>query len=384
MGKRQANDMIHCSVCGEDYSASYKRCPFCEEEKRASQRKEPEYEEDYDEEYDDEEEEPTGRRSGGGKRLLGVRRRGGGYSDGPTPWKIIRTVISLALIVAAIFIVVTLIKPLVERGNVDGPDPNATPTPTVTPAATATPTPDPTATPDPAATDDPDPDATPTTPPIPSTQTAESFTLSKNDISISPQYPAPYTFIVTFYPKGSTGTITWTSSNPAAVTVDANGTVRGVGKGTATITATMAGGYSQTCVVHSSISGGGASTPRPTGSLSEDGVYTVVSGDTLSGIAVRYNTTVAAIKTLNGLTGDNINVGQKLKIPSGSAPSTGGTEPPVSTTTPAPSSGKTYTVVSGDTLSGIAGRNGTTVNAIKTLNGLTSDNIYVGQVLKLP
>jgi len=51
---------------------------------------------------------------------------------------------------------------------------------------------------------------------------------------------------------------------------------------------------------------------------------------------------------------------------------------------PCDASGKTYTVVSGDTLSGIAGRNGTTVNAIKTLNGLTSDNIYVGQVLKLP
>lgn len=384
MGKRQANDMIHCSVCGEDYSASYKRCPFCEEEKRASQRKEPEYEEDYDEEYDDEEEEPTGRRSGGGKRLLGVRRRGGGYSDGPTPWKIIRTVISLALIVAAIFIVVTLIKPLVERGNVDGPDPNATPTPTATPAATATPTPDPTATPDPAATDDPDPDATPTTPPIPSTQTAESFTLSERDISISATYPDPVQIKVTFYPKDSTGTITWTSSNPAAVTVDANGLVRGVGKGTATVTATMAGGYKQTCIVRSSISGGGTSAPKPTGTLSEDGVYTVVSGDTLSGIAARYKTTVAAIKTLNGLTGDTINVGQKLKIPSGSAPSTGGTEPPVSTTTPAPSSGKTYTVVSGDTLSGIAGRNGTTVNAIKTLNGLTSDNIYVGQVLKLP
>ncbi len=43
-----------------------------------------------------------------------------------------------------------------------------------------------------------------------------------------------------------------------------------------------------------------------------------------------------------------------------------------------------YTVVQGDTLSGIAGRFNTTVAAIKSANGLTSDLIYVGQVLLIP
>jgi hypothetical protein len=43
-----------------------------------------------------------------------------------------------------------------------------------------------------------------------------------------------------------------------------------------------------------------------------------------------------------------------------------------------------YTVVQGDTLSGIAARFGTTVGAIKSANGLTSDLIYVGQVLVIP
>ena len=43
-----------------------------------------------------------------------------------------------------------------------------------------------------------------------------------------------------------------------------------------------------------------------------------------------------------------------------------------------------YTVVQGDTLSSIAARFGTTVTAIMQANGLTSDLIYVGQVLLIP
>ena len=101
--------------------------------------------------------------------------------------------------------------------------------------------------------------------------------------------------------------------------------------------------------------------------------YTVVSGDTLWGIAekflssgYKYNEIVA----LNGLTGDTIYPGQILKIPS----SSGG---PL----------KTYTVVSGDTLWGIAEKfigSGSKYGLIMDLNGLTSDVIYPGQVLKIP
>ncbi len=43
-----------------------------------------------------------------------------------------------------------------------------------------------------------------------------------------------------------------------------------------------------------------------------------------------------------------------------------------------------YTVVTGDTLYGIATRFGTTVNDIMTANGLTSHIIYPGQVLLIP
>ncbi|MFO7683024.1 MAG: LysM peptidoglycan-binding domain-containing protein [Chloroflexota bacterium] len=79
--------------------------------------------------------------------------------------------------------------------------------------------------------------------------------------------------------------------------------------------------------------------------------------------------------------------------------SSGGGAPPPTPTTPSvivitatPTGGSGggsgqviyYTVVQGDTLTSIASRFGTSVQAIKTANGLTSDLIYVGQVLVIP
>jgi LysM repeat protein len=53
-------------------------------------------------------------------------------------------------------------------------------------------------------------------------------------------------------------------------------------------------------------------TPSPT---STSFFYTVVSGDTLSGIALRFKRTVSAIRTANKLTSDVIKIGQRLLIP---------------------------------------------------------------------
>ncbi|OIJ12913.1 hypothetical protein BKP35_10135 [Anaerobacillus arseniciselenatis] len=100
--------------------------------------------------------------------------------------------------------------------------------------------------------------------------------------------------------------------------------------------------------------------------------YTVVSGDTLSQIAARNGTTVDAIKTTNNLTSDFLRIGQTLSIPAGT------------TTAPVQQTDQTYVVVSGDTLSQIAARNGTTVDAIKTTNNLTSDFLRIGQTLSIP
>ena len=96
--------------------------------------------------------------------------------------------------------------------------------------------------------------------------------------------------------------------------------------------------------------------------------YTVKKGDSLAQIAKNYGTTVQTIKDLNKLTSNTIYVGQRLTLPN-AARETGNST--------------TYTVKRGDTLSKIAKEHGTTVKNIKDANGLTSDTIHVGQTLKL-
>ena len=51
---------------------------------------------------------------------------------------------------------------------------------------------------------------------------------------------------------------------------------------------------------------------------------------------------------------------------------------------PAPIDSTTYTVVSGDSLWGIARKNGTSVEAIQSANGLSSTTIRIGQQLNIP
>ena len=98
--------------------------------------------------------------------------------------------------------------------------------------------------------------------------------------------------------------------------------------------------------------------------------YTVVSGDTLSGIGAKLGVNWKDIASLNGIGSPyTIYPGQVLKI-------SGGNSAPAKVT---------YTVKSGDTLSGIASKYGTTVNAIASANGISNPNlIYVGQVLTIP
>ena len=56
-------------------------------------------------------------------------------------------------------------------------------------------------------------------------------------------------------------------------------------------------------------------TDVPTAAPSARATYTVKSGDTLSGIAARYSTTVTALMTLNGLKDSHLKIGQVLLIP---------------------------------------------------------------------
>ena len=119
-------------------------------------------------------------------------------------------------------------------------------------------------------------------------------------------------------------------------------------------------------------------------------VYVVQPGDTLSAIAVQFGTTVDAIAQANGISDPSyIYVGQELQIggvaPVAAAAAPASVAPVSSGPAPVASSGRTYTVQPGDTLYAIAGRFGTTVDAIVQLNGIADPNlIYPGQVFQIP
>lgn len=117
-------------------------------------------------------------------------------------------------------------------------------------------------------------------------------------------------------------------------------------------------------------------------------VYRVKSGDYLGRIASRYRCTVPELKRWNGLKSNDIRVGQRLVIyKRGGGPSSSSSSASTSSSSASGSQSSaptgTYTVKSGDTLSGIATRHGVTVAQLKQWNNLTSNNIRIGQKLKL-
>ncbi len=113
--------------------------------------------------------------------------------------------------------------------------------------------------------------------------------------------------------------------------------------------------------------------------------YTVVKGDTFSGIAKKYpGVSVRALQDANpNVQPTRLKIGQKIVIPAPSVGSSTGVAPQFSPE-PAATEGRTYTVKAGDTLTGIARRNGVSVRAIRNANNLRTDRINVGQKLKIP
>ena len=103
---------------------------------------------------------------------------------------------------------------------------------------------------------------------------------------------------------------------------------------------------------------------------SSSGTYTVQSGDTLSGIAAKYGTSYQALANLNGISAPYIIYpGQVIKTTGNVSNS---------------NTSGTYTVKSGDTLSGIAAKYGTTYQSLASLNGIAAPYvIYPGQSIKV-
>ena len=100
--------------------------------------------------------------------------------------------------------------------------------------------------------------------------------------------------------------------------------------------------------------------------------YIVKKGDSLYSIANANNTTISELKSLNNLTTNNLSIGQVLKLPTNIEEEL-------------PTNGEViYTVKKGDTLYSIANKYNTTINNIKSLNNLNSNNLSIDQKLKIP
>lgn len=98
--------------------------------------------------------------------------------------------------------------------------------------------------------------------------------------------------------------------------------------------------------------------------------YVVSAGDTLWAIARKFNVSVDDIKSLNNLSSNNLSIGMTLKIPPYSNKQNEETN--------------VYVVKSGDSLWSIARMFNSTVDKIKSLNGLKSNVLSIGQRLVVP
>lgn len=117
---------------------------------------------------------------------------------------------------------------------------------------------------------------------------------------------------------------------------------------------------------------GAPSAPSARVSCNRRVTHVVRPGENLFRIALRYNTTVQSIASLNGIADvRQVRAGQRLIVVTCAGRTSGSTR-------------GTYVVQPGDTLFRIALNHGTTVSALRAANGLRSNVIYPGQVLRIP
>ncbi len=252
------NELVKCEYCGEMYSVTYKHCPFCNEDGTGRWD-----DMDGEEYYDD---SPRG-----GKRLMG-----GSRGNGPSVGRIVWTVISLALIIAAVCIVISLVRTWLGKKD---PNPAQSTAPSTAPTVSASvaPAASAPAASEPAVVSVPPaaPSASASLPPQPTVTTPSvdlvtptSFSLNREDFT----FDAPgqvFQMRVSYVPANARAEVVWKSSNPNVASVSWNGMVTAVSKGTVTLTATVEGVGEKTCIVRCSFKDGTAaasSTPAPAAS----------------------------------------------------------------------------------------------------------------------
>lgn len=210
------NDVIRCENCGEDYSVTYKRCPFCDER-------------------------PI-RGGVSGKRVANTR--GGGYGRPVNPIQIAGLVVSLALIVAALFIVFRFVGAPLFGGK----------KPPVSSQGSSQSTGQ--------TSSQPGGSSNPVTPPE-----VQSITLNNADVPL--EHGGTYQFTANLLPAGATGQVTWSVSDSTVATVDATGLVTNINAGASdvkiTVTAACGDLSAQTSVTCKARAGGGNNGPVTSG-----------------------------------------------------------------------------------------------------------------------
>ena len=201
-------DLIKCPVCGEKYSSSYRRCPFCEEEDRP-------------------------------RKVSGKRRGGHHVAERKHTHSARGPLIAVLLVVLAVFSWYLFGGKFMEKIQED----RANDVENVDPAP-VDPTPD---EPTPPVVEDPEPE-TPTVDPAALTVGTNVGTTLKKDDSGRFDCTIRMSDSIQLILRGTDAAATWSSEDTSVVTVSADGKLKPVKAGTANVTASV-GGTTVRCVV---------------------------------------------------------------------------------------------------------------------------------------
>ncbi len=216
-------DVIRCENCGEDYSVTYKRCPFCDER--------------------------PGRGGIGGRRVAGSR--GGDYRGPVHPVQVVGLVISLVLIIAALFIVFKYVGPLLFGGKPGGSSSAGTSQSQSQSGSGSDGQSGSASSGAGSGSTQPGTD----TPQV----SVTSIQLSRTDITLSAN--EEYQIIATIAPADAGAEVVWTSSDPSVLTVDENGIVKNINSTSSLVKTTVtaaAGDQRAECIIYCKSSGGAA------------------------------------------------------------------------------------------------------------------------------
>ncbi|MBQ3556959.1 MAG: Ig-like domain-containing protein [Oscillospiraceae bacterium] len=230
------SDVVRCEFCGEDYSVTYRKCPFCDD---MAGRPAP---------------RPTANPGRGGKRQIGGAPRGGAPME---PVRIIGYALGIILIIAAIYIVYTMLAPLFGGSGSESSVSSVQSSASSSVSASQS-------QPDVSI---PDPAVSTSAPGVITPQVkTTAIALSTTDFTLKPDETAK--IVATLTPANSDEEVVWTSSDTSIATVAADGSVTNVNTGSSqkvvTVTATS-GSVSAECIVRCKPgSSGTAAPPTPT------------------------------------------------------------------------------------------------------------------------